>query len=98
MPIDIQGQDYHTVAEVLEAASISRQTLWRWRQERRVPQGHRFRDGQVLFSGAELSAVLKYATHLVPIGGDARQLALFQGERVAAGPAPGHKLKEGRKR
>ena len=49
----IDGVRYFTTTEVLGAAGISRQTLWRWRKDGLVPQGHRFRSRGVLFSGGE---------------------------------------------
>jgi len=64
--IEIKGVEYFSTTEVLKAAAVSRQTLWRWRQEGRVPDGHRFRNGQVLFSGAEYQEILAYANHLEP--------------------------------
>jgi predicted DNA-binding transcriptional regulator AlpA len=64
--IEIKGVEYFSTTEVLKEAGISRQTLWRWRQEGRVPDGHRFRNGQVLFSGAEYQEILAYANHLEP--------------------------------
>ena len=66
MCIEIKGVEYLSTTEVLKAAAVSRQTLWRWRQEGRVPDGHRFRNGQVLFSGAEYQEILAYANHLEP--------------------------------
>ena len=66
MCIEINGVEYFSTTEVLKAAGISRQTLWRWRQEGRVPDGHRFRNGQVLFSGTEYQEILAYANHLEP--------------------------------
>ena len=49
----IEGVEYYTTAEVVRVAGISRQTLWRWRKEKRVPQGHTFRSRGVLFSRSE---------------------------------------------
>ena len=66
MCIEIDGMSYYSTAEVMGAAGISRQTLWRWRQEGRVPDGHRFRNGRVLFSQTEYDEILAYANHLQP--------------------------------
>lgn len=60
----IQGVDYYSTAEVVEAAGISRQTLWRWRKEGVVPQGHRFRSRMLLFSKRERDRILSYANRI----------------------------------
>jgi hypothetical protein len=46
---------------------VSRQTLWRWRSAHRVPQGRRFRNGQVLFSEDEFAEIRAYATQVGPV-------------------------------
>jgi hypothetical protein len=78
----IDGSDYFSVAQTLKSAGISRQTLWRWRQEGRVPAGHRFRDKQILFTADELEQIRQYANRVEPIGNDPRsQLNLFKAPR-----------------
>lgn len=67
-PIEIDGVAYYTAAQVADAAGITRQTLWRWRQRGHVPSGQRFRDRQLLFSEDEFSSVVKFANRLVPAG------------------------------
>jgi predicted DNA-binding transcriptional regulator AlpA len=64
--IEIDRIPYYSTLDVLTAAGISRQTLWRWRQEGKVPRGNRFRNGQVLFSEAEYRAVLEFANRVEP--------------------------------
>ena len=77
---EIDGISYFAAIEVCKALGVSRQTLWRWRQEGRIPAGHRFRNGQVFFTEAELDAVRDYANRIEPIGsGDPGQLKLFNG-------------------
>ena len=66
MCIDIDGVKYYSTAEVLEATGVSRQTLWRWRQEGRVPFGHHFRDGQVLFAESEYNDILAHSKRVEP--------------------------------
>ena len=66
MPLEISGNTYFTTASVLEDAAISRQTLWRWRREGLVPQGHRFRNGQLLFTADEYEQILAYANRIEP--------------------------------
>lgn len=78
MCIEIDGTEYFSTNEVLEATGISRQTLWRWRQEARVPDGHRFRNGQVLFTRKEFDEILAYANRIEPgaLSSDPAQLGL----------------------
>ena len=63
----IDGVDYFTVAEVLEAATVHRQTLYRWRKEGCVPQGHLLRGKTLLFTQSEYDAILAYATRIDPV-------------------------------
>jgi hypothetical protein len=71
---------------VLSHTGVSRQTLWRWRQNAKVPLGHRFRDRQVLFDEDDFDAIRRYATHVERLDEGARQLRLFR--TAAAGPEP----------
>lgn len=78
MPREIEGVEYYSTAEICDAAEISRQTLWRWRQEGLVPAGNRFRDGQLLFTTGEYQEILAYANRVEPTepDSDPSQLAL----------------------
>jgi len=78
MCIQIDGVEYYSTTEVLAATGISRQTLWRWRQEGRVPDGNRFRNGHVLFTEAEYGEILAYANRIEPgaLASDPSQLGL----------------------
>lgn len=60
---------YYAAADVARAVGVSRQTLWRWRSEGKVPSGYRFRNGQVVFSEADFAAVRDFATRLIPVDG-----------------------------
>ena len=64
----IGGVAYYTGTGVARAVGVSRQTLWRWRSEGRVPAGHRFRDRQILFTAEELGEIREYANRLEPAG------------------------------
>ena len=78
MPLEIDGVTYYSSAEVAVETAISRQTLWRWRQQGKVPAGHRFRERQILFTAAEFDEVREYANRLEPASAaSARQLNLF---------------------
>jgi len=66
MAIEINGMTYFAAAEVARTVGVSRQTLWRWRQARKVPSGLRFRDGHLVFTAAELGQIREFAARLEP--------------------------------
>ena len=81
-PLSIEGVLYFTAAQVAREAGVTRQTLWRWRQEGKVPTGRRYRDKQILFTPAELALVRDYAHRIEPLEApstlvSADQLRLF---------------------
>ena len=78
--LQIDGVRYFTSSDLIDYLGISRTTLWRWRQDGKIPLGHRYRDGQVLFTEQEVEAVRSYANRVEPIGEDETgQLQLFRG-------------------
>lgn len=78
MPIQVNGIQYITAQEAAEAVDVSRQTIWRWRKNRKIPAGYRFRNGQLLFSREEFAVIQKYANRLQPSeAADAGQITLF---------------------
>jgi predicted DNA-binding transcriptional regulator AlpA len=80
MPFEIDGTEYLVASEVVEELGITRQTLWRWRRQGKVPPGRRFRGGQVLFTPAEVQAIREYAYRVEPIEkAPFGQLKLFNG-------------------
>jgi predicted DNA-binding transcriptional regulator AlpA len=80
MPIEIEGAVYLSANEVADAIGVSRQTFWRWRRERLVPCGRRFRDRQLLFTQSELEQAQNYANRVEPLDPGSRdQLKLFKG-------------------
>lgn len=78
MPTELKNRLYFSVNEVLSDTGVSRQTLWRWRQDAKVPLGHRFRDGQILFDEDEFEAIRNFANQIEPLEGGGRQLKLFR--------------------
>ena len=68
MPIQIDGVRYFTAGDVTKEAKVSRQTLWRWRQEGRAPSGRRYRGRHLLFTEEELAEVVRFAHRLEPAG------------------------------
>ena len=78
MPVEIDGKTYFSVSEVAQKAGVSRQTLWRWRQQDKIPAGHRFRDKQLLFTADEYKMINGYAKRLEPaLVASTQQLRLF---------------------
>ena len=67
MPIKVDGVSYLTTADVLEELKVSRQTLWRWRSDGKVPRGSRFRNNQLLFTQQEFSRIGEYANRIEPM-------------------------------
>lgn len=66
MPLEIAGFKYLTASELCQLVSISRQTLWRWRQDARIPPGRRFRGQRLVFSLDEVEQIRTYASLLEP--------------------------------
>jgi predicted DNA-binding transcriptional regulator AlpA len=81
MPIQIDGVAYFSAADIQRDLGVTRQTLWRWRKARKIPQGRRYRDRQVLFTKEEVDVIHEYANRLEPadaaLGSDADQMSLF---------------------
>jgi len=76
----IDGIQYYSATEVAKELGVSRQTIWRWRREARIPPGNRFRDGQVMFTESELQAVQEYGNRIEPLAAkNVNQLKLFNG-------------------
>ena len=65
--VSIAGTTYLPASEVARHVGISRTTMWRWRQEGKVPLGRRYRNGLILFSPAEIELVRNYAERLEPV-------------------------------
>ena len=79
MPEEINGTRFVSLSELADHLDIARQTLWRWRQNGRVPQGAKFRDGRVLFNEEQVRAIQQYANQLKPLpNNDTNQGWLFE--------------------
>jgi transposase-like protein len=75
----INGAEYLSASDLAQELGISRQTLWRWRHEGKIPQGHRFRDKRILFTTQEAGEVREFATKLEPASAPQKdQLRLFK--------------------
>lgn len=66
MPIDIDGVEYFIAADIQREVGVVRQTLWRWRRARKIPQGRRYRDKTIVFTRAEVEAIRVYSNRLEP--------------------------------
>jgi hypothetical protein len=66
MAIEIGGVSYFNAADIHREIGVARQTLWRWRQARCIPPGHRFRGRQIVFTREEVETIRQYANRLEP--------------------------------
>lgn len=62
----IDGVLYYPALDIAKWLGLSRQTLWRWRQDGKIPLGHRFRNGQLFFTAQEREAIFEYTNHIEP--------------------------------
>lgn len=70
---------YFTASDVADQLEVSRQTLWRWRQDGKIPPGHKFRNRHVVYTPAEVREIELYANRIDPIEPpNTRQGDLFQ--------------------
>ena len=77
-PVEIEDLQFFGVSELVEEVGVSRQTLWRWRNDGKIPAGHRYRDGRVLFTSEQVEEICRFANRLDPIKGTNRdQMKLF---------------------
>lgn len=82
MSFELDGVTYFSAADVTRELGVSRQTLWRWRQDGKIPLGRRYRDHQVVFTSDEFTAIREFAHRIEPIDAlAANQLKLFDGRR-----------------
>ena len=77
-PTKINGTAYFTAPEILKDLGIARQTLWRWRQQEKIPAGHRYRDKILLFTSDEVEEIRQFANRVESIEqNNKHQLKLF---------------------
>jgi predicted DNA-binding transcriptional regulator AlpA len=67
MPVQIAGVEYFSADEVADAVGVSRQTLWRWRTDGRIPAGNRYRDRQIVFTAGEFEVIRQFACRVEPV-------------------------------
>jgi hypothetical protein len=79
MPIQIEGVEYFTAADIYRELGVARQTLWRWRKTAKIPLGRRYRDRLVVFTREEVDAIREYSNRLEPAEATtSNQLKLFK--------------------
>ena len=64
--VEIAGTTYLLATDLARQIGVSRTTLYRWRQEGKVPPGRRDRRRLILFTLAEAQIVRDYADRLEP--------------------------------
>ena len=76
--MQIKKIDYFSAADIQQEIGVVRQTLWRWRKAKKIPQGRLYRGRQVVFTKQEVEAIREYADRLEPAEpGDSDQMKLF---------------------
>ena len=66
MPIQIEAVEYFTAADIQRSIGVARQTLWRWRRDRKIPQGRRYRGKRIVFTREEVEAIREFSNRLEP--------------------------------
>ena len=66
MSLTIDDETYYSLRELTDLIGVSRQTLWRWRKEGRVPLGRKYRRKHLVFSEAETREIKRLADRLEP--------------------------------
>ena len=74
MAIQIEDVTYFTAGDIQRDLGIVRQTLWRWRRDRLIPQGRRYRGRQIVFTKQEVGLIRKFANRLEPVDDRTRRL------------------------
>ena len=70
----IEGSAYVAATQIVEVLGISRQTLWRWRQDGHIPAGAKYRDRVLVFTEKEAEQIRDFAHRVVPLReADARE-------------------------
>jgi hypothetical protein len=64
--IEIAGTTYLFAVDLARQVGVSRTTLYRWRQDGKIPAGRRDRRRLILFTLAEAQIVRDYADRLEP--------------------------------
>jgi excisionase family DNA binding protein len=78
MPLTVEGATFLTNGEAAERGGVSRQTIWRWRADGKIPAGRQYRGKTILFTLAEIDLIVQYANRMEPLTTEIPgQLGLF---------------------
>ena len=66
MPLKVGGKTFYKAKEVAQLAGVSRQTLWRWQRDDKIPSGRRYRGRERLYTLEEAQTVHAYAHRMEP--------------------------------
>ena len=81
MPIEINGAEYLLATEIAGAVGVSRQTLWRWRRDGKIPMGQKYRGCQIVFTYDELETICQFSKRLEPVDGVMERQGTLFGNR-----------------
>ncbi len=87
MPTKIEETEYYSLQEIAEMVAVSRQTLWRWRQEGKMPHGRSFRGRSLLFSESEVT-LIKQRAHEMTIPSSKDKKGIFLDNAATTKPLP----------
>ena len=77
MSLVLEGVEYYTMKDAVCLLSVSRQTIWRWRRDRKIPQGQLFRQKHLLFTSSEFRQIAAFANRLEPVPPNRLQLGFL---------------------
>jgi transcriptional regulator with XRE-family HTH domain len=66
MPLEVRGKTFYKAKEVAQMAGVTRQTLWRWQRDSKIPAGRRYRGRERLYTLGEAETVHAYAHRMEP--------------------------------
>jgi hypothetical protein len=75
MSLILKDVEYLLAQEVADSAGVRRETVWRWRRQRKVPQGRKYRNC-IIFTAEEAVEIREYATKIQPL--EDTQVPLFR--------------------
>ena len=80
MPVDVNGTTFYNISEVSEVVGVTRQSIWRWRKNEKIPPGRKFRGRDVLYTQDEMERIFEYAHRMEPAGASnfEDQMRLFE--------------------
>jgi predicted DNA-binding transcriptional regulator AlpA len=88
MPVKISKAQFYSVTEVAEVADVTRQTIWRWHKDKKIPGGRKYRGRNVVFAQDGFERIYADAHRIEPSGETddfADQLNLFEQRQPDSG-------------